>query len=131
MRAVKTLFIAGFLTLLAQGSAFAGENWMKYSDDAFKKLEAEGKPILVEINADWCPICAKQRPIIDRLTSTDTLKDMTILVVSFDGQKSVVRAFGATEQSTLIVFHGDKETGRSVGETDTLAIKQLLESAKG
>ncbi len=130
MRAVRTFLVATFLALLAQGPAFAGDNWFKYSDETFHKLQAEGKPILVEINADWCPICAKQRPIIDRLTSTDSLKDLNILVVSFDGQKGVVRAFGATQQSTLIVFHGDKETGRSVGETDTLAIKQLLESAK-
>jgi thioredoxin 1 len=129
MRALRTLIAAGLLALATQGTASAGDNWWKYSDESFKKLQAEDKPILVEINADWCPICAKQRPIIDRLTSTDSLKNMNILVVNFDGQKGVVRAFGATEQSTLIVFHGTKETGRSVGETDTMAIKQLLESA--
>ena len=130
MRALKTLIVAGFLAALAQGPAIAGE-WWKYSDESFKKLQAEGKPILVEINADWCPICAKQRPIIDRLTSTESLKNINILIVSFDGQKDVVRAFGATQQATLIVFKGAKEVGRSIGETDTLAIKDLLEKAEG
>jgi thioredoxin 1 len=130
MRAVKAFMVAGLLAVLGHGPASAGD-WYQYSDENFKKLQSEGQPILVEINADWCPICAKQRPIIDRLTESDSLKNIHILVVSFDGQKGVVRHFGATEQSTLIVFKGDKEVGRSVGETDTLAIKQLLESAEG
>ena len=130
MHTIKALVLAGVLAVLAQGTAFAGD-WYQYSDELFHKLQAEDKPILIEINADWCPICAKQRPIVDRLTSTDSLKNIHILLVNFDGEKSVVRHFGATEQSTLIAFHGDKETGRSVGATDTLAIKKLLESAEG
>jgi hypothetical protein len=129
VRMLKTVLIAGFLAVMAQG-AQAGQ-FQKYSDDTFKKLQSEGKPILIEINADWCPICAKQRPIVDRLTEGNSLKDVQILVVSFDGQKSVVRSFGANMQSTLIAYHGDKETGRLIGETDTLAIQKLLESTKG
>lgn len=130
MRVFKTLLFAGVLAVVAQAAAQAGD-FVKYTDESFKKLQAEGKPILVEIDAGWCPICAKQRPIIDRLTEGASLKDVKILVVSFDGQKAVVRNFGATMQSTLIAFHGDKETGRLVGETDTLAIQKLLETTRG
>ncbi len=130
VRVLKTVLVAGLFAILAQGAAMAGQ-FQKYSDETFKKLQGEGKPILVEINADWCPICAKQRPIIDRLTEGNSLKDIQILVVSFDGQKAVVRSFGANMQSTLIAYHGDKETGRLIGETDPLAIQKLLESAKG
>src|SRR5215469_11381317 len=111
VRVFKALLIAGILGLSVQGVASAGQ-FQKYSDETFKQLQSEGKPILVEINADWCPICAKQRPIVDRLTEGNSLKDVQILVVSFDGQKAVVRSFGANMQSTLIAYHGDKETGR-------------------
>jgi thiol-disulfide isomerase/thioredoxin len=130
VKALKVLLVAGFLATIAQGAATAGE-FNKFREDTFKKLQGEGKPILVEIDAGWCPICAKQRPIIDRLTEGASLKDVNILVVSFDGQKDVVRGFGATMQSTLIGFHGAKETGRLVGETDPLAIQRLLEQTKG
>jgi hypothetical protein len=130
VRVFKAFLIVGLFALFAQGAATAGE-FQRYSNETFKKLQSEGKPILVEINADWCPICAKQRPIVDRLTEGASLKDIQILVVSFDGQKAVVRSFGATMQSTLIAYRGDKETGRLVGETDPLTIQKLLESTKG
>jgi len=128
--AVRSLIAAGVLSLLVGGAASAGE-FYKFSDEKFKQLQDTNQPILVEIDAGWCPICAKQRPIIDKLTETPELKNIHILVVSFDGQKDVVRAFGANMQSTLIVFHGAKETGRLVGETDRDLIKGLLEKAEG
>ncbi|HEY1719966.1 MAG TPA: thioredoxin family protein [Magnetospirillaceae bacterium] len=130
VRVLKTLLVAGILGLMAQGVASAGQ-FEKFNEEAFKKAQAEGQPILVEIDAGWCPICAKQRPIIDRLTEGASLKDVKIMVVSFDGQKGVVRSFNATMQSTLIAFHGAQETGRLVGETDTQAIQQLLQTTKG
>ncbi len=86
VRMLKAFLLAAVLAFTVQGVASAG-HFQKYSDETFKKLQGEGKPILVEINADWCPICAKQRPIVDRLTEGASLKDIEILVVSFDGQK--------------------------------------------
>ena len=38
-----------------------------FTPQAFSASQAEGKPILVEIDASWCPTCAKQRPIIQKL----------------------------------------------------------------
>lgn len=46
--------------------------------------------------------------------------------VDFDTQKSVVRGFGATMQSTLIAFKGGREVGRSVGDTRKPSIERLL-----
>jgi hypothetical protein len=44
-------------------------------------------------------------------------------------QKEVVRRFGARMQSTLVVFKGNKEEGRSVGDTDRKSIAALLNKA--
>ena len=49
--------------------------------------------------------------------------------VDFDSQPDIVRFFKANSQSTLIVFKGTAETGRSVGETNADAIAALLEKA--
>jgi len=96
---------------------------------AFDAARAAGKPILVDITASWCPTCKAQRPIIERLSADPRFSDLVVLEVDFDSQKDVVRAFGARSQSTLIVFRGEAETGRSVGETDPAAIEALLASA--
>ena len=50
--------------------------------------------------------------------------------VDFDSQKDVVRAMGAQMQSTLIVFRGKDERGRSTGQTDPGVIRALLDKSK-
>ena len=37
-----------------------------------------------------------------------------------------MKSFGAGMQSTLIAFKGERETGRSVGDTDRASIAALL-----
>jgi thioredoxin len=100
-----------------------------YSDQAFKAAQAAGEPILVEIHAGWCPTCKAQKPIIDKLAETPKFKDLKIFRVDFDDMKPVVKAFGAKMQSTLIVFKGATETGRSVGDTKDASIAALLDKA--
>ena len=100
-----------------------------FSAEAFKAAQASGSPILVEIHADWCPTCKAQNPILDKLTSAAKFKDLKIFRVDFDAMKPVVREFGAQMQSTLIVFKGAAEQGRSVGDTREASIEALLDKS--
>ena len=79
--------------------------------------------------SDWSTTCKAQKPIVDRLTSDAKFKNLTILRVDFDAQKPVVKQFGAQMQSTLIVFKGANEAGRSVGDTKEASIAALLDKA--
>ena len=54
---------------------------------------------------------------------------LKVFRVDFDSQKDVVRKFNARMQSTLIVFKGGAEVGRSVGDTDGNSIEMLLDEA--
>ena len=100
-----------------------------FSTEAFKTAQASGSPILVEIHADWCPTCKAQRPILDKLTAQPKFKDLKIFRVDFDGMKPIVKEFGAQMQSTLIVFKGTAEQGRSVGDTKEASIATLLDKS--
>jgi thioredoxin len=100
-----------------------------FSAEAFKAAQASGSPILVEIHADWCPICKAQMPVLDKLTADPKFKDLKIFRVDFDAMKPVVRQFGAQMQSTLIVFKGSAERGRSVGDTKEASISALLDKS--
>jgi thioredoxin 1 len=117
---------------LAVAAVFA-PSWantaVPFSTEAFKAAQASGSPILVEIHADWCPVCKAQGPILDRLTSAAKFKGLKIFRVDFDAQKPVVREFGAQMQSTLIVFKGTAEQGRSVGDTKEASIAALLDKS--
>jgi thioredoxin 1 len=100
-----------------------------FSDEAFKEAQKSGSPILIEIHADWCPTCKAQKPILDELTAAPKFKDLKIFRVDFDAQKPVVQQFKAQMQSTLIVFKGAAEQGRSVGDTKQASIAALLDKS--
>ncbi|XUM23265.1 thioredoxin family protein [Bradyrhizobium oligotrophicum S58] len=100
-----------------------------YSDAAFKAAQAAGQPILIKIDAGWCPTCKAQKPIIDKLAAEPKFKNLKIFRVDFDDMKPVVKAFGAQMQSTLITFKGTTETGRSVGDTKEASIAALLDKS--
>ena len=100
-----------------------------YDAAAFAAAQAAGQPILVEIHAVWCGTCKIQKAIIGDLVKQADLAKLHIFRVDFDDQKDAVAAFGADIQSTLIVFKGRTEVGRTVGETSGKAIESLLRLA--
>lgn len=129
-RVFNGAIVAGALVAAAQfGSAWADNTVVPFSAEAFRAAQASGSPILVEIHADWCPTCKAQKPILDKLTADPKFKDMKIFRVDFDAMKPEVKQFGAQMQSTLIVFKGTAEQGRSVGDTKEASIAALLDKS--
>jgi len=113
--------------LMVASSAMA--DTVPYTQAIFDKLQHEGQPILVGVHADWCPTCRAQAPIIESLIKQKNYRGITSLRVDFDNQKDVLRAFHVSRQSTLIVFKGGKEVGRSLGDTSPEGIESLLRKA--
>jgi thioredoxin 1 len=110
---------------VATSLAFAASP-QPFNAQAFADAQKAGKPILIAIHASWCPTCKAQAPILDQLTSDPKFKNLAYFVIDFDSQKDLVRRFAARMQSTLIAFKGDKEEGRSVGDTNRTSIAALL-----
>ncbi len=111
----------------ASAATFPEEKTFDQADfDAARKAD---KPILVHITASWCTTCAAQKPILDRLRAEPKFKNLVVYNVDFDAQKALVHKFGARMQSTLIVFKGEKEEGRSAGETSPEAIEALVDKS--
>lgn len=126
VRSMRILSASAFVLLV---STAAGAVELKaYDQKSFEAAQKAGTPIIVDIWASWCPTCAAQQPIIEKLTSSSDFSDLTIFRVDFDKQKDVVRSFKAQSQSTLIAFKGDSETARSVGDTDAKSIEKLFRS---
>lgn len=101
----------------------------KFTPAALADAQKTGKPILVEISAPWCPVCKAQKVVLGTLAKDGKYKDFVKLEIDFDSQKTDVRTLKGTRQSTLIVFKGDKEVARGVGDTSREAIEKLLDKA--
>jgi thioredoxin 1 len=116
------------ISLLVVLPASAAE-WKPFSTSASAAAQKEGKTILVDIFAPWCPVCRAQAPILDKLTAEPKFKDLVVFKVDFDNQPGEVRALHANQQSTLITYKGETEKGRSVGDTNEASIAALLQGA--
>ncbi len=120
---------AAFLALaFAAGMASAAEP-RPFTQQAFDQLAHDGKPVVIDISATWCPTCKAQKPIVDRLIKQDAYKDVALLTVDFDSDKAVLKEFKVGMQSTLIAFKGGKEKARSVGDTTIAGIEGLFKKA--
>lgn len=122
---------------MAAGLAGAGLTQTAHADDygvaftweAFDAAKADGGPVLVDVSATWCSTCKAQARVVDALVGEPDYADYRVFVVDYDSQKDVMRAFGASQRSTLIAFKGQTEVGRIVGDTRADSIEALL--AKG
>lgn len=122
------LAIVAAVALLGALPASAAE-WKPFSAAAFAEAQKEGKSILVDIFAPWCPTCRAQNPILVQLTREPQFNNLVVFKVDFDNQKGDVRALKAQQQSTPIAYKGETEKGRSVGMTDEKSIAALVNSA--
>ena len=116
---------------LAPASAAApAVKFVPFTQQAFDAARAAGKPILVEVHAPWCPVCARQQSGIAAAQRDPRNKGLITFRIDFDSQKDVQRPLGVTRQSTLIAFKGRKETGRLLGVTDADGIARLIASTR-
>jgi len=121
--------LLGALTVIAAlslGSIASAMTKKPFDQKAFDVAQAAGKPILIEVTAPWCPVCKAQAPILSRLKGEPKYIELVSFDIDFDSQKDLLRKFNVQKQSTLIVFKGKQETGRSTGDTNAGSIAALL-----
>ena len=128
----KIPLLALALTVLAFATNTASAAEVRAFDKAgFAAAQATGRPILVEVKAWWCPVCASQTATIKQATAGPAYDKLLILEINYDKQKDAWKALGARKQGTLIGFRGKREVGRLEFQTDKDLIKGLLAKTAG
>lgn len=120
---LMTMAMGATLSLSSFASAMEGKPFDK---PAFEAAQKAGKPILIDVSAPWCPTCKAQAPILSRLRADPRFKNLVSFNIDFDSQKDLLRTLNVRSQSTLIVFKGSTETGRSTGDTNAASIEAML-----
>ncbi len=130
MRALK---LSLFAVLALCAAAFASpasaqdwQDWTAYTPAAFTEAQSSGKPVVVHVYASWCPTCRAQMPTLDELKAELAPTGVRFIRVDFDKDKEFLRAHRISSQATILKFTGDKETARSVAQTDRARLRTLI-----
>lgn len=124
---MKLHVTAAVLALSAFASIASAGDIKPFSQAEFDRLTQAGQSVVVDVSATWCPTCKAQKPILEKLMKQPAYKEVTLLTVDFDAEKSTVRAFKVSMQSTLVGFKGTQEVARSVGDTTEAGIEGLIQ----
>jgi thiol-disulfide isomerase/thioredoxin len=117
------------VTMLAVTTGLLAGEARPYDREVFTKAQMEGKTVLVDFHATWCPVCKKQAAALPQVLKEEQFKDVVALTADYDMEKELKKQLKVSGQATLVVFKGEKEVAREQGITSASAISKLL--AKG
>lgn len=123
---IPTMLIAAAAAVAIATPAFA--EIRAFDTKSFDAVQAQNSSVIVFVHASWCPICRAQEQTIRELLATPRFKHVTVMKIDFDTQKSLWSKFGVTQQSTLIGFHGRRETARLAYDANPDKVTSVLAS---
>tara|TARA_B100001094_G_scaffold306276_1_gene336888 strand:+ start:904 stop:1272 length:369 start_codon:yes stop_codon:yes gene_type:complete len=116
------IFIIFVITLNAK--AISKET--TYNKDLFDKALSEGKVVVVSSWIKYCTSCASQIKVLNKAKNDFS----NIEYFTFDvTNKEIANFFKVQYQTTLLIFKGNKEVYRSIGETTEELIYDALKSS--
>ena len=120
---MKKLLISLFLFVCL--SANAVEKKTNFSEKIFENAKASGKTVVVNSYEVWCGTCSKQTKILNQ--AEKEFKDIVFLSYEQSKNKDIAKKLGIKFWTTIVVYKGDNEVSRIVGQTDKVAIYSAIE----
>ena len=127
---MKKILIFIFCTFALTANAL--EKKTTFNEELFKKAQSEGKVVVVSSWMKYCSSCANQMKVLQKAKKEGELSDIkfdNIEYFSFDVTNSeIANLFDVKYQTTLLIFKGDQEVYRSIGETSEELIYEALKA---
>ena len=120
---MKKLFISVLLFVCL--SANAVEKKTNFSEEIFEKAKASGKTVVVNSYEVWCGTCSKQTKVLDQ--AEKEFKDIVFLSYEQSKNKDIAQKLGIKFWTTIVVYKGNNEVVRIVGQTDKKTIYSAIQ----
>ena len=128
---MKKIFI--FIFIFFAFAANAMEKKTTFDKELFNKALSEGKVVVVSSWIKYCSSCANQMKVLQKAKKEGVLSDIkfdNIEYFSFDvTNREIANLFDVQYQTTLLIFNGNQEVYRSIGETTEDLIYEALKAS--
>ena len=111
---MKKLFISVLLFVCL--SANAVEKKTNFSEEIFEKAKASEKTVVVNSYEIWFGTCSKQTKILDQ--AEKEFRNIVFLSYEQIKNKDIAQKLGIKFWTTIVVYKGNDEVARVVGQTD-------------
>ena len=111
---MRKLFVTVFLFICL--SANAVEKKTNFSEEVFENAKASGKTVVVNSYEVWCGTCSQQTKILDQ--AEKEFKDVVFLSYEQSKNKNIAQILDVKFWTTIVVYKGNDEVARIVGQTD-------------
>ena len=98
------------------------------SEEAFDKLIAGDKPVLVDFWATWCGPCRMIAPIVEEIANAYAGKTI-VAKVDVDEQGELAQRYRVMNIPTLMLFKQGQLVDKAIGARPKVALEQMLNKA--
>ena len=114
-------------------NVYSMEKETTFNKELFDKAQSQGKIVIVSSWIKYCTSCASQMKVLNTAKKNGELSDIkfdNIEYFAFDvTDKNISNFFNVQYQTTLLIFKGNKEVYRSIGETSEKLIYKALKDS--
>ena len=97
-----------------------------FNKELFNKARSDGKIVIVSSWIKYCSSCESKMKVLNKAKNEfENVEYFTFEVTN----KEIAKLFNVQYQTTLLIFKGDKEVYRSIGETNKDLIYKAIQSS--
>ena len=112
--------------LLIGTNAFSTENQrLNFTIETFEEAKKNGETIVVTAWNKYCGTCKRQKVVLDQ--AEKDFKDILFLYYSHPKMSDVAKYLKIDHRSTILVYKGNEEVSRTLGQLDSSVIYSNIE----
>ena len=123
---MKKIFLIIFL-LLSTNAFSAEDHKSNFTIKKFEEAKKNGETIVVTAWAKYCGTCKKQKIVLDQ--AEKDFKSVLFLYYNHPKMKDIAKYLKIDYRSTILVYKGNKEVSRTIGQLDKSVIYLNIKKA--
>ena len=123
---MKKLFLIIFL-LVSTNAFSADDHNSNFTIQKFEEAKKNGETVVVTAWNKYCGTCKRQKVVLDQ--AEKDFKDVLFLYYNHPKMKDIAKYLKIDHRSTILVYKGNTEVSRTLGQVDKSVIYSNIKKA--